>query len=359
MSAFEPTSSGPRPGAPPPRPPSLDAAPRQLVDPATGVPRVGRFQGHIGELNLEDDGAGFLAHRLRAKRWTYLGVVHPKIHATVIVVDAGYMSGASVACYHRGSGRIAERFPKVPSRLPLVRFGSLKSGVTSFQIPGMHASMRADQGGRRFAVLAHTELDGDPFTLDVRAMTDPNAHPPLALVQGMASGGFLHTTKHAALPLVGHVRWGNAEVEFLPGEGFGIVDLSVGYPPPDTFWNWLAAAGRAKTGETVGVNISTGIYTQGPGENALFLEGRIVPLGPCHFEYDPGAPDTPWKIISADGTVRLTLSPERVRTDRMNLVVVRSSFIQPIGPVTGTIEFDDRTIEVELFGTAEEHRARW
>ena len=49
----------------------------------------------------------------------------------------------------------------------------------------------------------------------------------------------------------------------------------------------------------LGFNLQQGYF--GEHENALWLDGRLIPLGAAQFDFDPRQPLAPWRIRTSDG----------------------------------------------------------
>jgi hypothetical protein len=161
-------------------------------------------------------------------------------------------------------------------------------------------------------------------------------------------GGVANCThKTSCLLASGTAVAGGTTFEF---DGYGAaLDHTSGLLARDTRWRWASAAGRG-----IGLNLVEGF--NGPVENAVWVDGRIQPVGEAEFRFDAEDPLAPWSIRTPDGAVDLTFAPEGVRVENKNLVFAVSRYVQPIGTFTGTA----CGVRVEgLPGVTEDHHARW
>jgi hypothetical protein len=132
-------------------------------------------------------------------------------------------------------------------------------------------------------------------------------------------------------------------------------DHSNGLLPRDTRWLWASAHG-----ERVGFNLQAGYF--GDSENALWLDGRLIPLGAAQFQFDPADTQAPWQVRTDDGLLDLHFQPEGERREDRNLLVAATRYVQPVGTFSGTVRAaaDAPARRVEgLLGVAEQHASRW
>jgi hypothetical protein len=137
--------------------------------------------------------------------------------------------------------------------------------------------------------------------------------------------------------------------------GVASYDYSNGLLGRETAWRW-ASAHR----EHIGFNLQAGYF--GAAENALWIDGAIVPLGAAQFAFDEHDPMRPWQVRTDDGLLDLVFTPEGMRRENRNLLVAASRYVQPIGTFSGTVRAaagaDARTI-TRLVGVTEDHASRW
>ena len=168
--------------------------------------------------------------------------------------------------------------------------------------------------------------------------------------EGRLIGLSCHKAFHKHIPLSpGEIR--------RYGEVLGALDFTLGYPPRETRWNWACLVGSTSDGRRFGLN-AVAHFNQGL-ENAMWLDGALVPLGETRFR--PGherCRDT-WQIETADGSLQIAFEPEGARTETIRLGLLASRFVQPFGRFTGRLQHRGSAVEIRGHGVVEDHFARW
>ena len=147
------------------------------------------------------------------------------------------------------------------------------------------------------------------------------------------------TAKTSGMPVTGQRRGprrgGSRDVQ--PRRRVRWVRLHEGHPTPEhrlALGLWDRAPGRR---DRAGFTIVEGFSGVGERsrENAVWIDGRPTALDArTRFEFDPGDVMKPWRITTADGTVRLRFDPVAAHNEYLDVKAVRSLFIQPIGHFT-------------------------
>ncbi|WP_320669236.1 DUF2804 family protein [Patulibacter defluvii] len=264
--------------------------------------------------------------RLR-KGWRYVGYFGEELSLCLALAYVGPLRQAFWAVWDRREGRLHER--------------TYRHAAGVRMTPG-HAALSTREVGfdLRFA-----EQDGAPM----ETVTP-------------YGGAYAWTVKRGAIALRGTVRVGGREHRI---DGPGIIDDSGGYPPRHTVWNWAAGVGEDVRGRAVAWNLATGIHDDaGASEQTVWIDGVPRHVGPVRFAVDLSAVDD--ALGQRDGQapvpdeergVALRFHREAVREHRENLIVMRQSYEQPFGTVTGTLPGG-----VELrsaFGVMEHHDVVW
>ena len=162
-------------------------------------------------------------------------------------------------------------------------------------------------------------------------------------------GGYAWTSKSAGIPVRGRVVIGGREHR-LDGP-YGFRDDSAGYHARHTAWRWSAGLGESEDGRSVGWNLVTGIHdARSSSERTIWVEGEPREAGPVEFRPDLSA------ISSEDGAV-LRFTEWSAREERMNLIVVRSSYRQPFGTFSGALPGGIRLARGR--GVMEDHDVYW
>jgi hypothetical protein len=145
--------------------------------------------------------------------------------------------------------------------------------------------------------------------------------------------------------------------------GFGGYDYTKGVLPRNTVWRWAYGTGRLDDGTVLGFNIVDGFSGVGERsrENAVWIDGRPIALDArTHFDFDAGDVMRPWRITTADGTVRLRFDPVAAHNEFLDVRAVRSLFIQPLGHFSGEIDVAGRTYVIDRMpGVVEDNDILW
>jgi hypothetical protein len=326
----------------------LPAAPARLVG-ADGRPRFGLYAGALEDSSFSGlkDAPGALQRRLVEKKWQYVFLATPEMMLALAVIDCGYLSSGICAVFDRGSRRLlVNDNPVLPPICAQV--GAAAGDGMSARLLGPAIRARIQRAGGRISVQAawaHADVD---------LLMDANRAPPplTAIAEVGAPGRFDFTQKTVLVPVEGEVRAGNIR---FPVQGqFAGLDYTHGFLARETAWRWAFAGGRAGT-RLLAFNFSDG-FLGGEGENVVWVDGEPQGVGAVRFTFDPGTPDGPWRVQSADGRVDLSFQPEGYRAQTIDLKLILSRYLQPFGTFSGILN----GIAVDaLPGVAEDHTARW
>jgi len=111
----------------------------------------------------------------------------------------------------------------------------------------------------------------------------------------------------------------------------------------------------------VGFNLAEGFNESEHGtENALWLDGNLVALGPARFTFDPTAILSPWQVVTEDERVGLAFNPVGQHRERRNILVARSRLAQLVGTFTGSVDGGDGPVSVSgVPGVTEDQDVIW
>lgn len=329
---------------------TLPAAPARVVG-ADGRPRLGRFAGATQAFDWHllagEHARNRLWRRFHHKKWHYVSLVSEQVMAAVAIVDLGWTSTCFAYAFDRRDSDMMANFSQ--DGLP----GRLSAGV------GAHAGAPSWFRTRRTRISIEP-LAGGRYRLALRCPymeIDAEFGPPvgpLLLATGPVAGGALHgTQKSPGMPLSGEVRTFR-DAYSLAG-GVASFDYSNGLLARETAWRW--ASGHSLE---VGFNLQAGYF--GANENALWLDGQVLPLAPAHFIFDPHDPMQRWHIFTEDDQLDLYFTPDGARRQNRNLLLAASRYIQPVGHFSGWVRGgpeQPKRIVTQLAGVTEDHYSRW
>ena len=322
---------------------TLPAAPQAVVNGA-GEPAFGRYSGQATSFDWATLAAPYRRsnwwRRFHHKRWHYVALAGEELFCAVAIVDLGWTSTAFAYAFDRRQRKVVAAF-------------------SQDGIPGLSAHLAGHAGAEStFRFLSKTITIG-PGGLALRCgyfQIDAQyaSAGPLLLAVGAVDGGSVHATqKSPGMALRGEVRIGARRIR-LDG-GVASSDYSNGLLARETDWRWACAHSLE-----LGFNLQAGYF--GANENALWLDGKIIPLGAACFDFDVRDPLAPWHITTDDGLLDLLFTAEGARREDKNLIVAASRYVQPIGTFSGTVRArpDAAAVAVkQLTGVTEDHRSRW
>ncbi|MDP3973019.1 MAG: DUF2804 family protein, partial [Candidatus Nanopelagicales bacterium] len=242
--------------------------------------------------------------------------------------------------------------------------------VSRYLGPGTNVKIGGDSGRLRISSVLHripfvpgvskpwVELD---LTMDTAALptlltvSDLRTEPPL--VSTTVKGACAATSGSLSIHQGGRIQtWS------LDG-GSGGYDYTNGYLPRRTSWNWAFGSGRTVDGRELGINLVAGFTGLGDNgaENCLWLDGELILIDPAaRIELPEGDPAGEWRVRTLDGAVDLRFRPHAAHHENLNLLLLRSKFIQALGQFTGRINIRGESIEVAgLAGAAEDQDVLW
>lgn len=327
----------------------LAAPPASIV--IEGAPAHGRYAGCIDRLDWRGLGdahrRGSLWMRLHHKRWHYVGLGDARLFIGVAIVDVGWTGTAFAYLFDRRQGRLLADWSQdgLPGLQVQVGNAPLRGAIARFRGLGRRLKVQDDAG--------RLQLQVDVPGLRVSATLSPPSSPPLLAI-GPIAGGIAHATvKTSAMTVQGWAEAGGQR--FALDDALASLDASNGFLARETAWRW--ASGH---GEDIGFNLQQGYF--GSQENALWLDGQLIPLGAARFEFDAAAPLQPWRVQTDDGRLDLVFSPEGLRREDRNLGLAASHYLQPVGRFNGWVRehpgAPPRAVH-ELLGVTEDHRSRW
>jgi hypothetical protein len=332
---------------------TLPPAPSTVVDP-DGTPRFGRFAGRLETIDWSSLAGPYarsaLWRHFHHKRWQYVALATEELFCGIAIVDLGWTNLAFAYAFDRSRREEVGTYSQNG-------VAGLTARLSNRPAHGTASSFRFL--GNRIDYRHHPESDCYRLTLrcgqfEIDAEFDDGEAAPLLLATGPIEGGSVHATqKSPGMPVKGEVRAGGKRYR-LDG-GVASFDYSNGLLARDTHWRWASAHSL-----TLGFNLQSGYF--GGNENALWLNGALIPLENASFDFNPDDPMAAWHIHTDDGLLDLQFTPEGLRREDKNLIVAVSRYVQPIGTFNGWVKAaknaPPRRVE-QLVGVTEDHISRW
>jgi hypothetical protein len=316
-----------------------DVPPSPVADdgPAFGT-YAGRFED--SNLGLADRGVGWLGRLIAEKRWQWFAAFDDAVAVGGAVVDTGLVGTAFLWVVDRETGALlADADLVMPSPLVTVATRPASGVVARVDLPRRRLRItRTDE-----AVAVDARFAGVDVAL-AASTRDRTAVSAVCPVPGRDRGVNV-TQKDTCIPFDGHVAADRRHAF----DGVGALDYSHGLLARETTWRWAIGSCRTAAGLPVGFNLVSG-FNDGL-ENAVWVDGDPEAVGTATVEADGDV-----RHVRTDcGTVDATLSVEAVREEDLDVGVIASQYVQPLGAWSGTVAGH----RIEGVGVAERHRARW
>ena len=157
----------------------------------------------------------------------------------------------------------------------------------------------------------------------------------------------------------GVIQYGNSEIIFSKGEGWGIFNWNRGVRPRSDLRFWACGSGTAagrQAGFCIGYNSAD--TAQGT-ENAFFLDGRLHKLDQVSFHITSGRL-APWRFTSNDMRLEMIFTPHQERDENHQMFLYSSKRRQFFGTFSGRVILDDGSEFKfqDITGMAERRKSR-
>jgi hypothetical protein len=343
------------------KPEIIRHAPTSIID-AHGKPVFGQFDTIPHQLNIErfdyrnamDNRANKLQRYFHYKQFQFVSVVTSSHVIGVAIADIRYLGSAFCYVYNIKENRIEEQSWLRPLSLDKVTTSSPFHGDTHIARGQILFSINQGKWTAEIKtkqVQAHLEFLSE------------NNSPPLSMATPTGYSGWTYTQKHNALAVSGKLIVDGNDVNL--DNALGGYDFSAGYMRRETSWCWASInthlVDESSQPIRLGLNLAAGVNETGTCENALWVNGIKHLLPSVYFEFDRDDITQPWQVYSEDRRIDLTFTPCNKRSEKLNLLVLKSNFRQFIGHFSGSIKDNNGVIHQldHVLGLTEDHFARW
>jgi hypothetical protein len=225
-------------------------------------------------------------------------------------------------------------------------------GIARFALPKLDISICGDSQNNKRTVQAKSGRGNKALALELEIDDDPSQLMPLSAITPKGGASFHYTHKAAGLPVKGIVRMGSRMITLR--DALAVVDYTHGLTARHTHWLWASAAGVSEDGRQIGINLIHSETEEQAYENAIWIDGQLVKVGPTNITQTPAQ----WTITNPN--VSLRFSPQDQRSQHVNVKIIASKYIQPLGYFDGQIHHNGETINVsKMPGVTEIHDSIW
>ncbi|MCX8072466.1 MAG: DUF2804 domain-containing protein [Candidatus Binatia bacterium] len=338
---------------------------RFLCDDRGGV-RYGRFEEPVEEIDYRrcrlideyDRPAGRWRRYFGFKQFEFLGGVSEQVVFGCALVNVRYAASAFLYVYWPRQ-KLLDEFSFVrPLALGVTMDQRPEDGLAEFASGGARIRFSAGRLPRSRQLIADL-----PGRLVIEAEWDEESPPtkPMRICTRSGAAGWVFARKTAGQQVRGTLETKNGRVDLASVGTLGHRDWSAGYMRRETHWLWGCLAGRANTGEAIGLNISCGVNETSFTENCFWVDGQREDLWLVHFDFERTNFMRPWRMTSNDGRCQLSFQPEACHRERMRLGILGLNFCQLIGRYSGELmRANGDTLHLERqLGYAEWQYAKW
>jgi hypothetical protein len=326
-----------------------------------------REPGWSDRLELRYDRSAIRAPAWRIKEWDYYLILTRSFGLALTVADNGYMGLISATVLDFEAP--AETTKTVMTAFPMGRWAlptSSASGLTAVREGGADISFEAAGASRRLRVswplFSAGGLEGEIVLREAPG----GASMVIATPFRRPRRGFYYNQKMNCLAAEGSFSALGREFAFIPGEASAVLDWGRGVWPWSNAWLWGSASGYALSDAAgplpFGFNIGYGFGDTGAAsENMVFYGARAHKIGRLRIDFDARDFMRPWRAVSEDGRLDMTLRPVLDRASSADFGLLASIQHQVFGSWEGYAMLDDgsRVEFADLRGFCEKVVNRW
>ena len=337
--------------------------PTQLVD-DQGKVAFGRFASSLARINgraaryLTPLGqpASALARRFHYKQFQYFGLISERFLMGCAFADTTWLGLVFVYVYDVERDKLQEWTWRSPLGRALTLSDSPRQGDSHFERGRVRIQMRYEEQADG-TLIKHLQLAMPE--LQVEASLPETGFSPMSLCTRTGINGFTYANKVAGVAATGTLSYQGKRHSLTELGAYGHHDFSAGYMRRETFWNWACTSANID-GHALGLNISCGVNETSFSENCLWLDGRLIPLGGVHFDYQREDLMRPWHISDAAGQLELEFIPSGCHREALDVTLFASNFHQLFGRFNGRLHTDAGALDISgLHGFVEEQYAKW
>ena len=331
-------------------------AQKKLLDANGYVDEPGWCRRNLFEYNREN----ITAPAIRIKEWDFYQVSDGRYLVQMTITNISMGDGATIDVIDMLTGKQILSAMKVElmtvDKNPMPRNGDQPNTVQRDFKDFFH--MKFDYDGKvRHLTASGTALipAGKKFDIDLCLDVMPDLESiTIALPweqkdapgAGKLKNRFFLTDKIDSMPVSGHVRVGNTDIEFDPEKAVGVLDWGRGVWAHDNHWVWANGGGYLPDGKMFGFELTWGFADDSHAtETCIFYDGKAHKIGRVGIEYDPAHQDsTPWHFHEENGRFEMTMVPFYNKHSNINAGAIAMTSNQVHGKWSGTATLDDGTV---------------
>lgn len=300
-------------------------------------------------------------HWLRKKKFNYWNICNKDYLFNITITNFDYVGLISIYLLDIKNKTQAEKSFKVPlavgCKLPHRVYGNTTISRKNF-------SLNVSNSKDKTELQVYCSNFNNHILKGNFIINNNLEHETLNIVIPWSTEKFHFTSKQNCLPVSGELRIDETNsILFNINNSFASLDFGRGLWPYNTFWNWCSFS-DIHNGMNLGINLGSG-WTDGTGlnENAIAINDKIIKISDdVEFIYDKANMMDKWYIRTKNSNkIDLLFSPFIEKRMKTNFLIVKSDFCQLYGYFSGKIvDENNKNLSINnLFGTVEEHTAKW
>ncbi|TCM63297.1 uncharacterized protein DUF2804 [Acinetobacter calcoaceticus] len=295
---------------------------------------------------------------LKYKKFKFCSIQHQHYSIGIAIADIAWAGHGFIYVYNHATQQVVEwNAIQVLARHTSVdeqpQFNQSYFSKAPFKLEMQHA-----HGVRYIQVKKHDEIK-------LKARIFCAGTDPLSMCSPTGINGWTYTQKQTSLAVEGFfINRGQQKIDF-DDKTLASLDDTCGFLRPETSWFWLSCNFWDQQGNRIGLNLASGVNESFGNENALWVNGKLLPLSDVLFQQQDA---NTWHIQSLDAGLDLTVVTGWRRYENLNLRLVGSQFSQWQSQVTGSIQVaaalaprlkGEQVLFDAEYALLEQHYAKW
>ncbi|HOO55982.1 MAG TPA: DUF2804 domain-containing protein [bacterium] len=339
---------------------NIQETPEYLV--TDGKMNFGLFSEPFRNINFHDlattkDGKRKPLKKTRLKEWVGYGVEHPEWFFTIFFMDSKILSSALFYAYNRVTGKTIKASPTVPGSRKLPE--TLWAGKYKFRVPGFQMSfdINLDRGTHIIDFDIKKGIWGPGINGRMIFHENLSKLQPLVINMPLVDSNNMYSHK-GVLPAEGKLFIGSDEINLKADRDISILDEHRSQLAYKSKWKWGTFAGRDSQGRLIALNIGDQDTVEDQdiwGENCIWVDGKLFPIGRAEFDFSRTDRMEPWHITEKTGRADVNFFPEGIKEQNTNVGIVKVKYFQLCGKFRGTLlDENGEKLEVkDYYGVAE------
>lgn len=326
---------------------------KELIDKKTLKPNFGYFNSDLVEFNYEnyvfknmfDKKISNFRKKINFHAFQYISIVSNPYFLGIGIVDLGYIRNIFIYLFKNEEGLLYNKTEKylISNRKIFDRYTP-----DLYKIETKKLKIEKSFDNKKILI----ELKDKKINLSFEGYYSLDDSNPLRLLSPAGQNGWCFTEKSPTIKTKSiSLMLDNSLIMNNPEKTSVIYDWSAGYMKRYTEWYWGAFANSE-----YGFNGASFVNETLHNENGFWLKNSLNLLGKLNFDFEDSNPNKIWKIVDETNRVQLFFKPQKIITEKIDFLFVKTYFRQFLGEFYG--EAFGKEIK-PILGITEINRALW